>query len=117
MKKLLYSLLTFCALFTLSTSLFGQISVTGGLTGQQLAEILSGSNINVSNVTLNGSPVASGSFSSLGGFDFSSGVVLSTGTIDNCVGPNDDPNTSDNLGPLLVHILRAKSSTRRYCSD
>ena len=98
MKKLLSTLLTFCALFTLSTSLFGQISVNGGLSGQQLAEILSGSNINVSNVTLNGSPVASGSFSSLGGFDFSSGVVLSTGTIDNCVGPNDDPNTSDNLG-------------------
>ncbi len=77
--------------------LFGQISVTGNLTAQQLAEVFAGSNITVSNAVLNGSPVASGSFTSTG-FNFASGVILSTGTLDNCVGPNDDPNTSDNLG-------------------
>lgn len=75
-----------------------QITVTGGLSAQQLAEILSGSNINISNAVITGPASGYGSFVSGGTFAFPSGVILSNGLITNASGPNNDPNTSDNLG-------------------
>lgn len=97
MKKSLNFLYTFLLLF-LCVEGNAQITVAGGLTAQQLAEILAGSNITVSNATITGPSLGYGSFTSSNGFTFSSGVILSNGEIANAVGPNNDPNTSDNLG-------------------
>ncbi|MES2588585.1 MAG: choice-of-anchor L domain-containing protein, partial [Bacteroidota bacterium] len=83
-----------------------QISVTPNLTAQQLAEIFAGSNLTVSNATLTGSPTAVGSFTS-SGFTYNSGIVLNTGLAVNAAGPNDDPNTGDNLGQAGSDILEA----------
>ncbi|MGY8925679.1 MAG: choice-of-anchor L domain-containing protein [Flavobacteriales bacterium] len=99
MKKLLSTLLTFCALFTLSTSLFGQITTTGGQTAQQLAEILAGPNITVTNALLTGAGSASGSFAGTNSdIGFDSGVILSSGNINEAPGPNGAANTGADLG-------------------
>lgn len=102
MKKIIFLLAAF--LISVANS-FAQITVTDGLTGIELAEILSGSNINVTNVVYTGSGMtpgdtewAAGKFVSSGIFNFDSGIILSTGDVRNSAGPNDDPNTSDNLG-------------------
>lgn len=75
--------------------------LTMGITPQALAESLAGVGITVSNVTYTGAPVAAGSFT--GGatiIGFESGVVLSSGSVIDVVGPNDFPDvTTDNLMP------------------
>jgi subtilisin-like proprotein convertase family protein len=80
-------------------SIFSQVTTTGGQTAQQLAEILAGPNITVTNATLTGAGSASGSFgsgnSSIG---FDSGVILSSGNINEAPGPNGSNNTGVNLG-------------------
>ncbi|MBL4862985.1 MAG: SprB repeat-containing protein, partial [Crocinitomicaceae bacterium] len=81
------------------SSAFSQIGVTGGQTAQQLAEILAGPNITVTNAVLTGNTLASGSFigtSSDIGFD--TGVLLSTGDINASPGPNNATNTGEDLG-------------------
>lgn len=76
-----------------------QIAVNGGLTAQQLANILAGPNITVTNAVLTGSGVASGSFSGNGvSIGFDSGIILSTGNINEAPGPNTNTNTGANLG-------------------
>ena len=92
--KLLISLFVLLSALTANA----QITVAGGLTAQQLAEILAGSNVTVSNAVITGPSTGYGSFASSTGFVFPSGVILSNGFITNAVGPNNDPNTSDNLG-------------------
>jgi len=108
-KTLLFSL----SLFAINLA-NAQISVTGGYTAQQLAEILAGSNITVSNAVITGPAAGYGSFSSTTGFDFSSGVILSNGTIQNAVGPNNDPNTSDNLGGAGTAEMDALGGSNAY---
>ncbi|MFN5846618.1 MAG: choice-of-anchor L domain-containing protein, partial [Flavobacteriia bacterium] len=77
---------------------YSQIAVTGGLTAQQMAELMAGTNITVSNAVISGPSSGYGSFTSPGGFPFSSGVILTNGLLTQTVGPNNDPNTSSNLG-------------------
>ncbi len=78
---------------------FSQLSVTGGLTPQELAEILAGPDITVSNVTLTGNGVASGSFEGTStNLGVNSGVILCTGNIDDAIGPNDQTNSGSQLG-------------------
>ena len=56
--------LSLVGLFTLlcTGSIFSQVTTAGGQTAQQLAEILAGPNIIVTNATLTGAGAASGSF-------------------------------------------------------
>ena len=75
-----------------------QITVTGGQTAQQLAEILAGPNITVTNAILTGGGVASGSFAGTNSdIGFDSGVLLSTGNITEAPGPNNAGNVGANL--------------------
>ena len=84
-------------LFLTSTS-NAQINVTGGQTAQQLAEILAGPNITVTNAVLIGGGVASGSFAGTNSdIGFDSGVILSTGNITEASGPNNAANVGANL--------------------
>lgn len=106
-------LLTF---FVLLSGFFGnaQITVNGGYTAQQLAEILAGSNVTVSNAVISGPSTGYGSFASSTGFVFPSGVILSNGFITNAVGPNNDPNTSDNLGGAGTAEMTALGGANSY---
>lgn len=69
------------------------------VTPQQLGELLAGPGIQISNVTINGSPTAAGTFSGGGaaGLGIENGVILSSGAIENVIGPNDSTGKSSTL--------------------
>src|SRR4030095_595527 len=66
------------------------------ITPQQLAQLLAGPGVTVSNVTFTGATVAGGSFSGglADGLGIDSGVILSSGDIANAAGPNNSPGTT-----------------------
>jgi hypothetical protein len=67
-----------------------QLVVQGGLTPLQLAQIIAGPGITVSNATVTGSAQAYGSFNGAGSnIGLPSGVILTTGPIGVAVGPNN----------------------------
>ena len=70
--KLLFSLFVLSSALTVNA----QITVNGGYTAQQLAEILAGSNVTVSNALITGPSAGYGSFASSTRFVFTSGVIL-----------------------------------------
>lgn len=73
--------------------------LSGGLTASDLAQALVGKGITISNVTYSGAAVAAGSFSGgTGIIGFESGIVLSSGSIANVVGPNVSDSTSTDTG-------------------
>ena len=62
-----------------------------GATAQELAELMAGDNINVFNASVSGDPQQSGSFTWSGSnFEIGSGVILSSGNIQEAIGPNDN---------------------------
>ena len=76
-----------------------QLTVNGGLTAVQLAQIMAGPNITINSATLTGGAAASGSFdgtsSNLG---MTGGVILSNGDIGDAPGPNNSNGGNANLG-------------------
>lgn len=112
--KLLTRVLTLITLSVFSFGSYSQIAVTGGLTAQQMAEILAGSNITVTNAVITGPAVGYGSFSSTGVFPFSSGVILTNGLLSQAPGPNNDPNTSSNLGGAGTAEMNALGGANSY---
>jgi ASPM-SPD-2-Hydin domain-containing protein/centrosomal CEP192-like protein/NHL repeat-containing protein len=89
--------------------LFGEGTATGGLTTDDLtdeslnptaiAQALVGTGVTVSNVTYTGAAQAAGTFA--GGqsiFGFDSGVILSSGSLANSIGPNCDTGITANNG-------------------
>jgi hypothetical protein len=74
---------------------------TGGLTASDLANLLVGSGVTVTNVVYTGSFEAAGTFSGGSGIiGFEEGVILSSGVISNVVGPNvEDDITAINFTP------------------
>lgn len=73
----------------------GQLSVQKGFTAQQLGNNLAGANINIINPSIVGDTSQYGLFNFTGtGLGLSSGVILSTGDINDAVGPNVNGGTS-----------------------
>jgi len=66
---------------------------------QQLGELLAGPGIQISNVTINGAPAAAGTFTGglAAGLGIESGVILSSGAIENVIGPNDSTGKTTTL--------------------
>ncbi len=92
MKKILLSIVF---LFTINSG-FAQLTVNGSLTPLQLVQsILIGNGVSVSNVTYTGAPAAIGSFNgTASNIGIASGILLTTGTIANVIGPNNVSNMS-----------------------
>lgn len=68
---------------------YGQLTVQKGFSAQQLGNNLAGANINIINPSIVGDTSQYGLFNFTGtGLGLSSGVILSTGDIDNAIGPN-----------------------------
>ena len=73
---------------------------SNGVTAQALAEALVGSGVQISNVSFTGSSLAAGLFDN-GNSDnigIQSGVVLSSGNVNDVPGPNDNTGTSTSFG-------------------
>lgn len=76
-----------------------QINTTGNLTAQQLLSNIMGKGYAVSNAKLTCPAGASGSFvSTTSNIGLGQGIVLTTGSINNVNGPNDDPAATGDLG-------------------
>lgn len=75
--------------------------LTGALTPDDLANTLVGPGVSISNVTYTGADVAAGRFAGgTGIIDFDEGVILSSGSVGNVVGPNfEDGKTTVNNTP------------------
>ena len=97
MKKFItFSILAILLQLSLYTNdLKAQLVVEGGQTAEELAEVLIGSGVEISNVVLDCADGASGTFNgeftSLG---MNQGIMLSTGSIQNALGPNDEPGST-----------------------
>jgi hypothetical protein len=91
-KKISIALIVVLSLHTANA----QLTVSGTMTATQLVQnVLIGSGVTVSNVTYTGAAASKGSFNgSASNIGLASGVLLSTGTINKAVGPNNSGGTS-----------------------
>ncbi len=85
--RLLSLFVVLCVFCSLKTR--AQLAVANGLTATQMANIIAGPGITVSNATYNGAAIASGSFDGTNSnIGVASGVLLTTGDLTFAVGPN-----------------------------
>ena len=92
-----------------------QLTVTGGLTGQQLADLLTASGVEISNVSLQCPTQSSGSFSNANpNIGLATGVLLTSGCIANAPGPNNAPGTTCATGAPGDADLQALTTTQTY---
>ena len=101
-------------------SAVAQLTTTGNFTAQQLASYLAGPNITVYNATITGSPISYGRFqtgtnpTNLG---ISKGIVLTTGSRNNIIGPNnvgDKSNQNNSPGDAMLNTISG-AQTRDAC--
>ena len=112
MKKFFLSLLL-ASIFSFTS--FAQLTVQSGQTGQQLGEVLSGDNIQVTNASISGDNQQHGTFTFSGnGLEVSSGVILSTGSIFNAHGPNNSSETSTSFGGPGNNLLSTLSGQETF---
>ncbi|MCH7779945.1 MAG: putative metal-binding motif-containing protein [Acidobacteria bacterium] len=108
--------LLFGAAATTQAQLTTADTATGGLTAEDLVDILlgPGSGAIVSNVTLTGDPRCAGTFAggtslAFGTLGIDSGVILSSGRVNSAVGPNTSDSTSTGFGtpgdPFLQSLI------------
>jgi len=91
-----------------------QLVVQNGPTPIQLAEIIAGPGVTVSNATVTGSNVAYGSFNgAASNIGLPSGVILTTGPINIAVGPNNSGSAGQQIGtpgnPMLNGLAGAQT--------
>ncbi len=92
-----------CSVFllALTANLNGQIQVTGGQDGQALLNSLVSQGLEISNIQLNCPDGAYGTFEGGQGIiGIDSGITLTSGSIDNIPGPNDESNATGSNGAL-----------------
>lgn len=92
------NLLLFCFIFFLFPGLrsgYAQLSFNNGLTATQLAQLLAGNGVSVSNATFNCAATGIGSFSGTSSIGFSNGVILSSGDI-SLASPNSNTSSAGN---------------------
>ncbi len=77
--------------------LYAQLQVTGGQTPEQMIENFLGAGVEVDNVVINCPEVAYGTFDGTNSnIGIDNGILLTTGSIDNAVGPNNDSGAQAN---------------------
>ncbi|MFK7784399.1 MAG: choice-of-anchor L domain-containing protein, partial [Crocinitomicaceae bacterium] len=105
--KLLSMFSAFCGVILLGMSANAQvITVTPGQTAIQMAQQLVGSNVTVSNATYTGATNASGSFTQgTSTFPLADGIILTSGTAANAIGPNNSTGSSTSNGTAGDIIL------------
>lgn len=100
MRKLIYTLF-FCCILSLGyqQTIFAQLEVNGAVTAEEMAELLVGQGVEISNIELNCPDGAFGTFNGVNSnLGIDEGIILTSGSIDNAVGPNDQGGASTSLG-------------------
>lgn len=71
------------------------ITVSGGLTASQMAQALVGTNVTVTNATFTGAAGSAGLFNQASStFPLTDGIILTSGSINNALGPNNSTGSS-----------------------
>lgn len=110
------SILILLALLALPFIGRAQLTVTTGQTAQQLAEIIAGAGVTVSNASVTGSPLAVGAFVNgalPSNLALQSGVVLSTGQVADIAG-NEGSFASSNNGQPGHPFLQAQAGVTSF---
>ncbi len=91
MKRIL-----FCLLFALSltSTSKAQLTITDSLATPDIANLLSGFGVNISNLIVNCDPIAMGEFAGVSEIPISQGLLLTSGWADNLYGPNNNAQTT-----------------------
>lgn len=111
MKKILT--LSFCIVFI--TGIQAQLTVNTGLSGSQLATLLTGFGVSITGVTVTGSPNSYGEFSGTSEIPISHGLMLSTGFIDTALcGPNNTGYYGTDVGTIGDMDLTADAGVQTY---
>jgi len=103
-----------------SNRFYTQISATGGFTAQQLASYLAGPNVTVYNATIIGNSLSYGKFqtgNTSTNLGLSNGIVLTTGSRSNIIGPNNvaDKSRQNNApGDAMLNTISG-AQTRDAC--
>ncbi len=116
MKKVYY--IIFALLNILCLTVSAQINVASNSNGNQLAQIISGNGVTISNVTMNCPTGAAGTFNCVNcDLGMKTGIALTTGCVSNIPGPNDQDgslSSCDNFGAGdqdLANLINADVST------
>ena len=93
-------ILFFAAICLFSVQVNAQLTVQGGFTGQQLVQQLLGNGVTANNIVFNCPTGAAGTFNATAtNIGLTQGVLLTTGSIQSALGPNNTPSAGvDNLG-------------------
>jgi hypothetical protein len=91
MKKVI--LFLFVSL-TLSNYSKAQLSITDSLSNADVANLLSGFGVNISNLSINCDPRAMGEFVGVSEIPIAQGLLLTSGWADNLYGPNNNAQTT-----------------------
>jgi len=117
MKRVVIFLLLFVVI---SNRFYCQISATGNFTAQQLASYLAGPNVTVYNASITGNALSYGKFqtgSTQTNLGISNGIVLTTGSRSNIIGPNNvsDKSRQNNApGDAMLNTISG-AQTRDAC--
>ena len=88
-----------CLFVVAQVQIMAQLTLNNGFTAQQLGNNLAGSNITIINPTISGNTTQYGQFNYVGNdLGLNSGVILSTGSIFDAIGPNTSGNTGTDFG-------------------
>ncbi len=88
-----------CFLFFLVTPIHAQISIQPNIAVNDIIQSLVGNGVEISNIIVNCNPNAYGSFRSTDNtFGLSTGIILSTGLVNDATGPNTSGSTTTDYG-------------------
>lgn len=113
-------LLSFSAILLFSfTAVYAQLTVTGNNNGNNLAQILAGNGVTVTNVNLNCAANACGTYTSVATpLNLSTGIMLTSGQVANAVGPNNAPSVgtaNGTAGDVDLDALATPNSSQDAC--
>ena len=104
--------------FLISSGLKAQLTITDSLNNLQIANLLEGIGVTITNLTVNCPSTAIGQFTGTSEMSITNGVVLSTGFVDLIASPNNSSSTShnhSNPGDSLLDSISSPAITYDAC--
>ncbi|MBN8696567.1 MAG: choice-of-anchor L domain-containing protein [Bacteroidetes bacterium] len=122
MKRIYVLVLLFISSVLISNKLSAQLLVDNSLTAQQLAQLISGQGVQILNPQVHCAATGYGKYNATNSnLNITEGLLLTTGTINNAIGPNNVGNKTTYFGaqntPSTYPLLNSYTgrTTWEYC--